>query len=373
MKVLALFHDIPRPAFDELKCLEDNDQTPRATIFATEFNADVLDRRMLQRAPLWRRVVYRLLPMHTAQVAEAFLICRRYDLVLSWDEKIAFPFALLCKMFLRRVPHVALCSWPGKGMKRILLNIVHSRIDRIVLWSSVQRDILLNTTRVPPSKIVFTSYYVDDMFFRPLPRDTDIICSVGSEMRDFPTLLAAMEGLEIRCHVAAGALNQRPTSWTNKVNQAKVLPSNVSVGSKTAVELRELYARSRFVVVPLLPSDTDNGITCILEAMAMGKPVICSRIAGQVDIIREGETGIFVPPGDPDALREAIHDLWNDPVLAEHMGQAARRYVEEHQRLDDFVRTIKRIAVDVLQDDGRGKFQAAGTMESIRFTGTSPS
>ncbi len=85
-------------------------------------------------------------------------------------------------------------------------------------------------------------------------------------------------------------------------------------------ELRDLYARSRFVVVPLHASDTDNGVTVILEAMAMGKAVICSRTRGQVDVIQEGVTGIYVPVGDAAALRAAILSLWAEPQRAQQMG-----------------------------------------------------
>ncbi len=116
-------------------------------------------------------------------------------------------------------------------------------------------------------------------------------------------------------------------------------------------ELRNLYARSRFVVVPLLPSDTDNGVTVILEAMAMGKPVICSRTRGQVDVIQEGVTGLYVPIGDAAALRAAILSLWNEPVRARQMGRNARALVEKHHTLEKFTATARSAAEASL--DGR--------------------
>ena len=116
-------------------------------------------------------------------------------------------------------------------------------------------------------------------------------------------------------------------------------------------ELRKLYARSRFVVVPLLPSDTDNGVTVILEAMAMGKPVICSRTRGQVDVIQEGVTGLYVPVGDADALRSAILSLWNEPSRAQQMGRNARAYVEKNHTLEKFTATTRSAAEASL--DGR--------------------
>ena len=122
------------------------------------------------------------------------------------------------------------------------------------------------------------------------------------------------------------------------------LDAKVTVGRKTLLELRELYARSRFVVVPLVPSESDNGVTVILEAMAMGKPVICSRTRGQVDVIQDGVTGIYVPVGHPTALREAMLSLWNDPQRARTMGARARAYVEQHHTLEQFAWNVRAAA-----------------------------
>jgi glycosyltransferase involved in cell wall biosynthesis len=130
------------------------------------------------------------------------------------------------------------------------------------------------------------------------------------------------------------------------------------------LELRELYARSRFVVVPLYPVLNQAGITTMLEAMAMGKAVVVTATPGQQDVIRgrkftaagprgelmggpaafgvtgplaEAETGLYVPPRDPAALRSAIQFLLNNPTAAARMGTAGRQLVEEQMSLDLFV------------------------------------
>jgi glycosyltransferase involved in cell wall biosynthesis len=122
------------------------------------------------------------------------------------------------------------------------------------------------------------------------------------------------------------------------------LPPNITVGYLNPAELRGMYARSRFVVIPLLPTDMDNGLTTILEAMAMGKAIVCSRTKGQVDVIIQGKTGIFVTQGDPKALREAIEYLWDHPEIAEEMGREGRKLVEEKFTWDQFVNNIKSFA-----------------------------
>jgi glycosyltransferase involved in cell wall biosynthesis len=74
--------------------------------------------------------------------------------------------------------------------------------------------------------------------------------------------------------------------------------------------------------------------------MAMGKCVIASRTHGQTDTIVDGVTGIYVPPGDPAALRGAIQRMLENPQRAAEIGQAARRFMEEKAGLDLFVTRI---------------------------------
>lgn len=127
-------------------------------------------------------------------------------------------------------------------------------------------------------------------------------------------------------------------------------------------ELRKLYSRCRFLVISLLLTDSDNGQTAILEAMAMGKPVICTRVEGQVDVIQDGITGIYVLQGDPEAMHKAIVDLWDDPERADRMGRDARRFIEEHHTADQLAEAVKNELQKVI---GNRKTQVARHMETV--------
>jgi glycosyltransferase involved in cell wall biosynthesis len=61
-----------------------------------------------------------------------------------------------------------------------------------------------------------------------------------------------------------------------------------------------------------------------LEAMERARPVIAASIGGLEDLVREGETGLLVPPGDAESLTEAMLTLAGDPARAAAMGQAGR-------------------------------------------------
>ncbi len=89
------------------------------------------------------------------------------------------------------------------------------------------------------------------------------------------------------------------------------------------------WKRCTIALVPSLCHDSCP--TVAIEAMSMGKPLIASRIGGLSDIVADGETGLLVTPGDPEALREAIQRLLADPTQRCHMGTMAKQRVVNFQ------------------------------------------
>jgi glycosyltransferase involved in cell wall biosynthesis len=67
----------------------------------------------------------------------------------------------------------------------------------------------------------------------------------------------------------------------------------------------------------------------VLEAMASGTPVVCSRLGGLVEVVQHGITGFLVEPGNVAELHERLAELLRDPALARRMGQSARELVLE--------------------------------------------
>jgi glycosyltransferase involved in cell wall biosynthesis len=127
------------------------------------------------------------------------------------------------------------------------------------------------------------------------------------------------------------------------------VPANITFGRRNFAELRELYASSRFVVIPLIPSTNSNGLTAILEAFAMGKAVVVTDSPGQVGILQEGVNSLRVPPRDPAALRGAIERLWRDPELCASMGAAGRALVCAEYNLDQWTSTLSRAAIEAIE------------------------
>jgi glycosyltransferase involved in cell wall biosynthesis len=91
-------------------------------------------------------------------------------------------------------------------------------------------------------------------------------------------------------------------------------------------ELQGLYGRAAVVACP--SRREGFGVAC-LEAMAHGRPVVATSVGGLRDLVVDGETGIVVPPRDPEALRAGLRRLLDDPELRHRLGAAGRRRAAE--------------------------------------------
>lgn len=91
-------------------------------------------------------------------------------------------------------------------------------------------------------------------------------------------------------------------------------------------ELQRLYSRAAVVVCP--SRREGFGVAC-LEAMAHGRPVVATRVGGLRDLVVDGETGLVVPPRDPQALRAALERLLADAELRRRLGTAGRERARE--------------------------------------------
>ena len=76
--------------------------------------------------------------------------------------------------------------------------------------------------------------------------------------------------------------------------------------------------------VMVMPSRHEGFGLAFIEAMAMGVPVVGTRVVGSVDAVQDGTTGLLVPPDDPAALAAAILRLFDDPQLRGRLVDEAR-------------------------------------------------
>lgn len=80
----------------------------------------------------------------------------------------------------------------------------------------------------------------------------------------------------------------------------------------------------------VLPSLNEGMGRVLVMAMALGKPIVATRVGGVPELLGDGEAGLLVPPGDPAALAEAVCSLLRDPTRAQGLGEAGRRRVHRY-------------------------------------------
>jgi len=99
----------------------------------------------------------------------------------------------------------------------------------------------------------------------------------------------------------------------------------------TVLDRESIYAA---IDVLAVGSRTEGQSMAIMEAMARGVPVIATNVGGNAQLVRDGETGVLVPPGDPTAIRDAIARMLADPDLVIQFGHASHALIGANHSID---------------------------------------
>ena len=226
------------------------------------------------------------------------------DVIITDGEQVGLPLAALLRFGGRgQARHVMIGHRLSPPKKSLLIKLLglSSGIDEVLLYSSSQRVVADTLFDDPHRRVRQIDFMVDTEFFKPT-RELQIgrhgrrplLCAAGREYRDYPTFIEAVRGLDVDVVIASASPWSKRSDNTCDVE----LPPNVTVTALTQRELRDLLDEADALVMPLLPSDFQAGVTTILEAMAMERPVICTATEGQTDVVEDGVNGLYVPPGD---------------------------------------------------------------------------
>jgi glycosyltransferase involved in cell wall biosynthesis len=96
-----------------------------------------------------------------------------------------------------------------------------------------------------------------------------------------------------------------------------------------------------------LPSLHEGMPLTAIEAAAAGRPVVATAVDGTPEVVREGETGLLVPPADPAALGRALLKMLGNAEAAARMGREARRWARERFDIDAHVEATARVYREV--------------------------
>lgn len=264
----------------------------------------------------------------------------RFDVVYAACQSETWLLSRLRYVGLFRRPIVAVIHHPMMGRLRGGRSYVLGH-DKLLFLSQSACQKAIAELPVRASNCQVISWGVDIAFYdKQQPWDhgygTGYFVSAGKSNRDHQTLADAAEQAKLSTLIVCSS-GTLPT----RSNPQWVAVRGVESGQTlTYGQLTSVYRTARAVVIPLMHVTGLAGLTSLLDAIACGLPVIMTRNALiDIDIEALG-FGIWVAPGDVDALRNAMTRLALDDELVRSMGAKARAYAERSYGYQDFAQMI---------------------------------
>ncbi len=282
-------------------------------------------------------------------VAALKLLCRRgkYDIVITGDFQTGIWFSLLNNLLRGGwKPHLLLdlmLDEPQDSWRWRLKHVLHKRalagVKAVSVLSQAEREYYARFLGLPPEKFVHIPGHTNIPNPRPVDTDDGYIFSAGRSGRDYRTLLAAVEGLEAELVIVSDRRSmegiERPAA-------------NLRVYHDVPYRrYLELLAGAKIVVIPLVRHLRTLGTVVIMEAMALGKPVITTSGVTTVEHIIDGKTGLLVEIGDVQGIKKKILWLLQNPEECAKMGNAAYQEVISNLTFDRYVTTVLSVAEQI--------------------------
>jgi len=269
--------------------------------------------------------------------------------------------------FLARVPVIIASVHDNyrtdKRLGRRIINRILSKItDKIVAVSEDIKKDIVKYDKIDPSKILIIPNGIDTERFS-LDRnaaglrkefslkDNDIILG-------FVGRIVHAKGLEY----LIDALSHLGKEFKNMklliIGEGYLLDGLHEKSKRENIHDRIIFTGRRRDIPDILscfdifvmPSIAEGLPNALLEAMAMGKPIVATTVGGIPEVIKNGFNGLLVPPGDPVTLAAAIKELLDDRQLAARMGQAARDLVVTRYSIKETAQKWQSLYLSVLKE-----------------------
>lgn len=273
-------------------------------------------------------------------------------LVHSHTSTVLTGARVAMRLGVPHVWHVSEIVEHPRIVRFLLSRMIARSTDRVVAVSEAVRshlsatapairdkcDVIFNALDTAPY-CVGSTVTARDRFDLPGGLVVGMIGRVGT-MKGQEILLAAAPAI-LKNHpdttflFVGGVLNNR----TADIDRLKALATTLGVGARVRIlgfdaDVISVLSVMDVVVQPSVRPES-FGMT-VLEAMATGKPVVAAAHGGVLETVRDGETGLLVPPGNPAELARAVNRLLSEQALRERMGAAGRARVQEEFGLPAF-------------------------------------
>jgi glycosyltransferase involved in cell wall biosynthesis len=244
----------------------------------------------------------------------------------------------------RESPHLAFSfnfTTLPTGTRRILFRRYLKHVDRFVVASSMERNLYSDFFDIDADRIDVLLWSIrppiEELSKEPRFGSGRYVCAIGSQARDYETLIESMRHLPTIKLVVVASPDSLPQC---------AIPPNVHIMTNVPfADAMNVLAHSQFMVLPLSGSSVPCGHVTVVCALHMGKAIVATDSSGLHDYLHDQKTALLAPPGDPTELAHRIELLFNDGALCDRIGAEGRVFAATHctenNAVDYFRRFLK--------------------------------
>ena len=309
----------------------DTSVIPQLRRLLAEYQPDILESRNIKS-----HFLVRMLGLHKAYPWVAWnhgytardWLDRAYSQLDRWSLQAAFRVVTVCGPFAEKLEQ--------RGIDRRKITILHNFVKPFVPAPSEEVERLRSRVGL---------------------QDKAMILVVGrlSSEKGHAILLEATERLERMKNVPdfrVVVVGDGPEEGAllRLIDRLGIRQQVVMAGFQT--DVRPYYSLATLLA---LPSYSEGSPNVVLEAMAAGLPIAATAAGGVPEILENGVTGLMVPPGDPQAMADALLQILRDADLAKRLGAAARSGAEAHYTPQAYRRSLTKFYMATLEASAKNR------------------
>ncbi|MGA1864194.1 MAG: glycosyltransferase [bacterium] len=253
------------------------------------------------------------------------------------------------------------CTEANKSQWRIILDRwALGRSDLVLTVSEAVRNKYLKREKIQQNRIRVLYHGVEQRFMEEQKKISEFRFKLGigekDEMIGTVARLHKDKDIKILIRAFALALKSRPEIRLLIIGDGPEKNKLKEIALTLGIMDRIIFTGFRPDVLPLiglldifcLTSKEEGFPQSLIEAMALEKPVVVSRVGGVMELIEDGISGILIPPGNPETIGDSILYLLQNPQKARKMGKAAKERVKHGFLLDHTLDKMEVIYGEVL-------------------------
>ena len=272
------------------------------------------------------------------RVAWQVMRCREhYDVLYGTSHRGLELLIMLRALGIYRHP---ICIWHHQPivkasgwLRERVARLYYRGIDQMFMFSDTIMEMSKQSVKARPERMHMVHWGADidyyDRFISEHPTERSGFVSSGMERRDMPTLISAFNNTSLPLRIFS--IRSYLGNDYEKIIGAIERRENIAVTFNDRLMIDELTTevnRSACVVICCQPTNYTTGLTTVVEALALGVPIICTRNPQMpMDIEAEG-CGILVDYGDVAGWESAIQYIAGHPDEAKNMGERGRGLAE---------------------------------------------